>query len=56
MSRGILRTLAASLCFALLSAASVWAADIPFLSGRVVDNAQILKSATRERVLSLIHI
>src|SRR5262249_48573382 len=26
------------------------AADVPYLTGRVVDNAEILKSATRERV------
>jgi uncharacterized membrane protein YgcG len=31
----------------LLGAVRAGAADVPFLSGRVVDNAEILKPATR---------
>jgi uncharacterized protein len=29
-----------------------WAIDVPFLTGRVVDNAEILKPATRERLVA----
>src|SRR5207249_9166701 len=36
------------LCAAALWAIAVLAADVPFLTGRVVDNAEILKPATRE--------
>ena len=42
-------------CAALLSAslAVFGAADVPYLTGRVVDNAEILKPATRERIAAL---
>ena len=33
---------------------SAFGADVPYLSGRVVDNAEILKSATRERVSAVL--
>ena len=36
--------------FALAWLASAFAADVPFLTGRVVDNAEILKPATREAI------
>jgi uncharacterized protein len=46
-------TATALLClFAWLGSAS--GADVPYLSGRVVDNAEILKSATRERVSAVL--
>ena len=38
------------LLLALVAAAPAVAADVPFLSGRVVDNAEILPPATRERI------
>src|SRR5450631_4305013 len=38
--------------FAFATAAPVRAADVPFLSGRVVDNAEILKPQTREALTS----
>ena len=48
---GVLR----GLMHALLLVAGAWiapapAADVPYLSGRVVDNAEILSAATRDRV------
>lgn len=54
MNRRIHRGFAASLCLLWLYAATVCAADIPFLTGRVVDNAQILTPATRERLTARI--
>lgn len=42
---------ATALLLSLASAAG--AADVPYLTGRVVDNAEILKPATRERVAAL---
>jgi len=38
------------LALVLVLPAAAPAADVPFLSGRVVDNAEILKPATRERI------
>src|SRR6266581_3032674 len=46
--RHLARALPLSLCAAALWAIAVLAADVPFLTGRVVDNAEILKPATRE--------
>ncbi|MEP7181367.1 MAG: TPM domain-containing protein [Betaproteobacteria bacterium] len=43
------RVSAIALC-ALVFAAPAYAADVPLLSGRVVDNAEILKPATRDRI------
>ena len=43
-----MRAALAALCFALASYA--WAADVPYLSGRVVDDAEILSPAARERI------
>ena len=43
------RLVVAWLAVAVL-AAQAWAADVPFLSGRVVDNAEILAPATRDRL------
>jgi uncharacterized protein len=37
----------------LLAAFAAGAVDVPYLTGRVVDNAEILKPATRERVAAL---
>ncbi|MEO8676832.1 MAG: TPM domain-containing protein, partial [Casimicrobiaceae bacterium] len=37
----------------LAAFAAAGAADVPYLTGRVVDNAEILKPATRERVAAL---
>ena len=37
----------------LVASAAFAAADVPYLTGRVVDNAEILKPATRERVAAL---
>jgi uncharacterized membrane protein YgcG len=37
----------------LLAAVPAAAVDVPYLTGRVVDNAEILKPATRERVVAL---
>ena len=37
----------------LLAATVAVAADVPYLTGRVVDNAEILKPATRERIAAL---
>ena len=44
------RAAALLLALALLLPAAVRSADVPFLSGRVVDNAEILNPATRERI------
>src|SRR5579862_8066972 len=38
------------LLFAICQSAAAGAVDVPFLSGRVVDNAEILKPATREQL------
>jgi uncharacterized protein len=54
MSRRIRRVLAASLWIACLAAASALAADIPYLTGRVVDNAQILTPAARARLTAVL--
>ena len=40
----------AALFAACVVAGHAWAADVPFLSGRVVDDAEILSPATRERL------
>ena len=40
----------AALLFALLSPPAALAADIPYLTGRVVDNAQILSPDARTRL------
>ena len=40
----------ATLLFAVIAAAAI---DVPYLTGRVVDNAEILKPATRERIAAL---
>ena len=40
----------ALLLLALVAAAPAVAADVPFMSGRVVDNAELLPRATRERI------
>jgi uncharacterized protein len=55
MMRGLRWTRAAGAAIAalLLAIVLVPAADVPYLSGRVVDNAEILKPATRERVAAL---
>ena len=37
----------------LFAAMAPRAADVPYLTGRVVDNAEILKPATRERIAAL---
>jgi uncharacterized protein len=50
MSQPVRRALATSLWLACLCAASGLAADVPYLTGRVVDNAQILTPATRARL------
>jgi uncharacterized protein len=47
--RTLLARAALALC-ALMFVPAALAVDVPFLSGRVVDNAEILKPATRERV------
>ena len=44
-----LRTLA-TWCALALFALPAWAADVPYLSGRVVDNAEILSPQTRDRL------
>ncbi len=44
-------------CIALassLAAGAVFAADVPYLTGRVVDNAEILAPATREKVAAVL--
>ncbi len=38
----------------LLAAVTALAADVPYLTGRVVDNAEILKPPTRERIAALL--
>jgi uncharacterized protein len=37
-----------------LAAITVFAADVPYLTGRVVDNAEILKPPTRDRITALL--
>ena len=51
----IARSLVSRVGFALALVAFVvfGAADVPYLTGRVVDNAEILKAATRERITAL---
>jgi uncharacterized protein len=44
------RVLAALLWLVVAAAAPAGAADVPFLSGRVVDDAEILAPAVRERL------
>jgi uncharacterized protein len=41
-------------CFALGLLAPARAADVPFLSGRVVDNAEILQPATRDKIAAML--
>jgi uncharacterized protein len=55
MTRGVARPGAWLFAIALVVslAAAADAADVPYLTGRVVDNAEILKPATRERVAAL---
>ena len=43
----------AGLALALLAFAALGAVDVPYLTGRVVDNAEILKPATRERIAAV---
>lgn len=50
MSRRIRRALVISLWLACLYASSGFAADVPYLTGRVVDNAEILAPDTRARL------
>jgi len=38
----------------LLAAFSIFAADVPYLTGRVVDNAEILKPPTRDQITTLL--
>ena len=42
--------------FALTLAAHVQGADVPYLTGRVVDNAEILKPDTRRQITELLRI
>ena len=42
------------LLLALLAGASIAATDIPYLTGRVVDNAEILSPGTRQRLTALL--
>jgi len=42
--------IAAFSLFAFAGLDPAQAADVPFLTGRVVDNAEILKPATREKI------
>jgi uncharacterized protein len=54
MTAVCLRTCRAGVAATLLVALTAFAAaDVPYLTGRVVDNAEILKPATRERVALL---
>ena len=46
-------SLRAGIATLLLAAATIGAVDVPYLTGRVVDNAEILKPATRERIAAL---
>jgi len=46
-------TTVASVATLLLAAVPSGAVDVPYLTGRVLDNAEILKPATRERVSAL---
>jgi uncharacterized protein len=38
----------------LLAAIGAFAADVPYLTGRVVDNAEILTPAARDRIAALL--
>jgi uncharacterized protein len=42
------------LCLALAWVGAALGADVPFLTGRVVDNADILKPATREKITTVL--
>jgi uncharacterized protein len=55
MTRAFRRASAAvaAIAMLLLAIVAARAVDVPYLTGRVVDNAEILKSATRERVATL---
>lgn len=46
--------LLAAAALLLTTAFSATAADIPYLSGRVVDNAEVLSPAARERITAVL--
>jgi uncharacterized protein len=52
--KGYVKVLCAVLALLLTCAALAGSAEIPFLSGRVVDNAELLSAAANERVSEML--